>query len=298
MIWVIEDGDNRIALECDGEKWHTLDDLSNDLKRQAILERLGWRFIRIRGSVFYRNQDETMKWVVEELRNYGISPNYQFENDTCEKEDYARENDLVTSIKRRADQIRMEWCGDSINYEKIEEVIEIANENSHLDSGLLRLNRILEDSIVDFSKEEGIESETLTSMQFESFNPENLVPRLEKVLSTQISQLSINDNDNSCNIDIIEVKTSTDKGMKPLTEEIENNQMQSLGMIENNPQNDGLNAKVKFDFRNKDLITKRLNFNSSSIIIELENEINNNIINQEAGKVRDKLKPLFDFRKK
>ena len=73
---VIKDGVNRVALECDGEKWHTLDNLADDLRRQAILERLGWRFIRIRGSAFYRNPEETMKWVYKELglniNNYSV----------------------------------------------------------------------------------------------------------------------------------------------------------------------------------------------------------------------------------
>ncbi len=58
---VAQNGNNRIAIECDGEKWHTQDDLPDDLKRQAILERLGWKFIRIRGSAYYRNPDKTMQ---------------------------------------------------------------------------------------------------------------------------------------------------------------------------------------------------------------------------------------------
>ena len=43
-------GKKRIAIECDGERWHSGDKIREDMERQAILERLGWRFIRIRGS--------------------------------------------------------------------------------------------------------------------------------------------------------------------------------------------------------------------------------------------------------
>ncbi len=105
---VIESADIRVAIECDGDKWHTQDDLLNDLKRQAILERLGWKFIRIRGSAFYRRPDETMKWVFNELDNYGIRPNF-----SLEQEIYGNaasiNNEIIGKIKRRAEEIRKEW---------------------------------------------------------------------------------------------------------------------------------------------------------------------------------------------
>jgi very-short-patch-repair endonuclease len=37
----------RLAIECDGEQWHTPEQLQKDLERQAILERQGWIFVRI-----------------------------------------------------------------------------------------------------------------------------------------------------------------------------------------------------------------------------------------------------------
>ena len=47
---------SRLAVECDGDRFHRLEDLEHDLARQAILERLGWRFERIRGSQFTGTQ--------------------------------------------------------------------------------------------------------------------------------------------------------------------------------------------------------------------------------------------------
>ncbi len=111
---VVEDGKNRIALECDGERYHTLDELPNDLRRQAILERLGWRFIRIRGSVFYRNPDETMNWLYSELENYNIKPNFNAqENNNDLTNDVSDE--LLAKIKRRAYEIRCEWSKEKGN---------------------------------------------------------------------------------------------------------------------------------------------------------------------------------------
>lgn len=71
---VVEDSENRIAIECDGDRWHPIEKLPEDLARQAVLERLGWKFIRIRGSEFYRDPDGTMEWVFKQLEAYGIKP--------------------------------------------------------------------------------------------------------------------------------------------------------------------------------------------------------------------------------
>ena len=47
---------NRVAIECDGEQYHSGEEtVRQDMERQTILERLGWRFIRIRGSEYYRH---------------------------------------------------------------------------------------------------------------------------------------------------------------------------------------------------------------------------------------------------
>lgn len=90
-------GKKRIAIECDGERWHSGDKIREDMERQAILERLGWRFIRIRGSEYYRNPAQTIERVVSELIAAGIQP---------EASDIAggsREKDaLLEKVKMRA----------------------------------------------------------------------------------------------------------------------------------------------------------------------------------------------------
>lgn len=124
---VVEDGDKRIAIECDGEKWHTLDNLAEDMKRQAILERLGWRFIRIRGSQFYKEPEKTMEWVFNELDSYNIKPNYSDQDGNID-ENEIEENELLKRVKRRADEIRLEWKGDLEEDELNVENEEFADE--------------------------------------------------------------------------------------------------------------------------------------------------------------------------
>ncbi len=69
---VVEGDGKRLAIECDGDRWHPLEKLSEDIERQTILERLGWQFVRIRGSVFYRNPEQAMKPVFERLAELEI----------------------------------------------------------------------------------------------------------------------------------------------------------------------------------------------------------------------------------
>lgn len=63
----------QVAIECDGDRYHSgQEKIREDMERQTILERLGWRFIRIRGSEYYHNPEATIKRVINELEAFGI----------------------------------------------------------------------------------------------------------------------------------------------------------------------------------------------------------------------------------
>lgn len=95
----------KIAIECDGNQFHSGDiKIREDMERQTILERIGWDFIRIRGSEYYRNKEKTIDRVINELKAYGIEPESVILN-----VENAKPNDEIDSIKIRAEQIRHEW---------------------------------------------------------------------------------------------------------------------------------------------------------------------------------------------
>ena len=73
---VVEGGGRRLAIECDGDRWHPLEKLADDMARQAVLERLGWTFARIRGSAFFRDPEAAMVPVYQHLEELGISPGH------------------------------------------------------------------------------------------------------------------------------------------------------------------------------------------------------------------------------
>ncbi len=64
----------RLAIECDGDKYHTADTWLHDLNRQRSLERVGWTFWRCWGSSFLRDPDSCMADLFALLNTIGIEP--------------------------------------------------------------------------------------------------------------------------------------------------------------------------------------------------------------------------------
>jgi very-short-patch-repair endonuclease len=71
---VVEGMRGRLAVECDGDRWHGPERYDEDMARQRDLERAGWQFIRIRGGEFYRDRDRAMEALWSELDRLGIRP--------------------------------------------------------------------------------------------------------------------------------------------------------------------------------------------------------------------------------
>ncbi len=102
---VVEGNHKRLAVECDGDRWHPLEKLEEDMARQAILERLGWRFVRIRGSQFFRNPEQAMQPVFARLQTLEIPPIGM----VSEKQSDSDGTDLKDRIIRQADALRNQW---------------------------------------------------------------------------------------------------------------------------------------------------------------------------------------------
>lgn len=72
---VIEGADGRrLAVECDGDRFHGPEQWREDMRRQRVLERVGWRFWRCFASSFYRDSDQVMVGLFETLSRMGIEP--------------------------------------------------------------------------------------------------------------------------------------------------------------------------------------------------------------------------------
>ena len=111
---VVSGGGKRVGIECDGEQWHGQDKLKEDMDRQAILERLGWKFIRIRGSVFFRDPERAMATVFNRLDELGIVPERIASVGTGTKD-----TELVDRVQRRAQELQGEWASHLEVYNSI-----------------------------------------------------------------------------------------------------------------------------------------------------------------------------------
>lgn len=69
---VVSGPERRLAIECDGDRWHGPDVWYQDRARQEVLERAGWTFERIRGSAYFRDPNAAMASVWSHLDSLGI----------------------------------------------------------------------------------------------------------------------------------------------------------------------------------------------------------------------------------
>lgn len=51
----------RLAIECDGDEHKTEDGFADDVRKQEVLERLGWHFIRLSAPAFYLDRQAVMR---------------------------------------------------------------------------------------------------------------------------------------------------------------------------------------------------------------------------------------------
>ena len=124
---VVEGVKDRLAVECDGDRFHTLENLQADLERQAILERLGWRFIRVRGSEYFRKPEQALVPLYERLEAMGIEP--------LGEEGVSTDSELSKSVIAEAKSIREEW---ELESEVLDEILNRTRNSTaelHVEEG-------------------------------------------------------------------------------------------------------------------------------------------------------------------
>jgi len=110
LVVIGADG-KRAAVECDGDRFHPPEKLRDDLRRQMVLERLTppWKFVRIRGSEFFRDPDATIERVRGALAKLTIEP---IGAAAGESESLDRGRELLDRVIRQAAELRREWTED------------------------------------------------------------------------------------------------------------------------------------------------------------------------------------------
>jgi very-short-patch-repair endonuclease len=72
---VVQGENSKLAIECDGDKYHNaIEKWQEDIDRQQILERSGWKFWRLTGSSFYRHKEKALDSLWTKLEELKINP--------------------------------------------------------------------------------------------------------------------------------------------------------------------------------------------------------------------------------
>ncbi len=116
--------DLRVAVSCEGEELGEEGRAEERQRKEAVLERLGWAFLHLRGSEFYRAPQKAMDDMEEKLRRYGVLPAGQ------EASAGKKRADLMARVMETAARIREEWRRDDVwKEEKVEKSLDKASRN-------------------------------------------------------------------------------------------------------------------------------------------------------------------------
>ena len=142
---VVEGGQSRLAVECDGDEFHTADEYEQDMDRQRILMRCGWDFFRVRASSFYANREKSLDDLWRMLDERGICPNNgetSFEDD--EEQDAAEKESDEEEVFQHEEEIKNDYIeiGDTVIYANIEDEdaerqVMISRAGSNPDLGII-----------------------------------------------------------------------------------------------------------------------------------------------------------------
>jgi very-short-patch-repair endonuclease len=113
---VVTGGGKRLAVECDGESTHGPEKLQEDMERQAILERLGWQFVRIRGSIFFRDEERALRPLFQRLEELGITADLE----PSPASSLPTPNAVTQRVIRRAQELRAAWQDERLPTDEAE----------------------------------------------------------------------------------------------------------------------------------------------------------------------------------
>lgn len=90
----------RIAIECDGDAECDGALIMAEMSKQSVLERLGWKFCRLRASEFYRSPESFLESLTQKLKDFGVTKNSSVDDSS---------NNLLERVKARALQLNSDW---------------------------------------------------------------------------------------------------------------------------------------------------------------------------------------------
>jgi very-short-patch-repair endonuclease len=118
----------KIAVECDGDKYHGSEQFQNDMMRQKVLERCGWQFVRVRGAEYYSNRISALEPLWELLKANDIQKEeFQISKDNEEVD--------INGINNNYNEEENSFIDNqmSSNNQKLNEQIGVSKESYFVD---------------------------------------------------------------------------------------------------------------------------------------------------------------------
>ncbi|MCF7913191.1 MAG: GreA/GreB family elongation factor [Candidatus Cloacimonetes bacterium] len=138
---VIQSGASQLAVECDGDAFHGIENYARDHARQRMLERCGWEFYRIRGSEFYIDREEALRKLWEILSDRGIYPVTEESATEGDGEELQQEDSQSEDSNLPEDIVEV---GDNVTYSLIDDdklfCSQITLNASDKDLGLINID--------------------------------------------------------------------------------------------------------------------------------------------------------------
>ncbi|MBE6754501.1 MAG: hypothetical protein E7559_09190 [Ruminococcaceae bacterium] len=101
-VGLVCDGEGgRVAIECDGDSIADGETISAEINKQSVLERLGWRFLRLRATDFYSDSEGFAAGLPAQLEAMGLAP--------AEIQQETQESSLLSRVIARAEELAAEW---------------------------------------------------------------------------------------------------------------------------------------------------------------------------------------------
>ncbi|MFA6875375.1 MAG: AAA domain-containing protein [Parabacteroides sp.] len=154
LVMLCPDG-TKLAIECDGDKWHGPEQYQNDIKRQTVLERCGWQFFRVRGYEYYTNRIKSLEplWkLIPKVKEKEPLKKPEKENELTTEVQYEKTTNSTNEILSKEKVLEQEIKNVKPNIEHS----DMSTNNSEI---LLRYFNLYKSGIYVMSKDEPLEAD-------------------------------------------------------------------------------------------------------------------------------------------
>ena len=132
------EGGRRLAIECDGDRYHGPERWADDMRRQRILERVGWSFWRCFGSNYRIDQEGVMDDLIQTLERMQIKP---IGRETVNRS--FSEHRVIPLVVETSSETAATHAGGAISIATLQADLDTASNDAEADYRLVTGDRVV-----------------------------------------------------------------------------------------------------------------------------------------------------------